>query len=47
MIFAYFFQTSLTYNVLYHYAMTMNSLALSKHLIGFMKLQNANILIQY
>ena len=30
------FHTSLTHNVLHHYAMAMKFLAISKHLIGFM-----------
>ena len=36
MIFAYFFQISITHNLYYNYAMAMQFAALSNHLIGFM-----------
>ena len=34
--FCLLFQTFITHNVLYHYAMAMQFSALSKHFIGFM-----------
>ena len=40
-----YFQTSITHNFLYHYAIAMQFSALGKHLIC--KLQNADILSQY